>query len=269
MKTIRELLPRRIKRAIKVLIASDADTSRWEATNPEPPAKLAEAAKEYWSGSESEGDKRDLSHWKGSGRWADEQGWRQIGEDHFALYGTLLRLVDRQEPVRSMLEWGPGGGANAVRFGREIPKFYGVDISEPNLDQCRREVESSGYRGFIPVSIDVAEPEGVLDRVGEKVDLFLSTAVYQHFPGKEYGVRVTRLAHQLLADKGLAIIQTRYDDGSPAFAPKSRDYRSNAIVFTSYKVDEFWQIAADAGFRPLAVVLRPATCYAFYLLSKT
>jgi predicted O-methyltransferase YrrM len=259
---IRRFVPPKIKRAIKVLIGSG------EATIAEPPGQLAAAAREYWSASEVEDDKRDLSHWKGSGRWADEHGWRQIGEDHFALYQSLLRLVDRREPVRSMLEWGPGGGANAVRFGREIPRFLGVDISEPNLEQCRREVESTGYGGFVPVSIDAADPEGVLDRTGEKVDLFLCTAVYQHFPGKEYGVRVTRLAHQLLADGGLALIQTRYDDGNPTFATKSRDYRANAIVFTSYRVEEFWRIAADVGFRPLAVVLRPATNYAFYLLSR-
>jgi hypothetical protein len=118
------------------------------------------------------------------------------------------------------------------------------------------------------LEIDANEPEGVLDRIAAKVDLFLCTAVYQHFPGKDYGVRVTRLAHQLLADGGVALIQTRYDDGNPLFASKSRDYGTNAVFFTSYRVEEFWRIAEDLGFRPLAVVLRPATNYAFYLLSR-
>ncbi len=158
---------------------------------------------------------------------------------------------------------------NAVRFGREIPRFLGVDISEPNLEQCRREVEATGYGGFVPVAIDADDPEGVLDRIGEKVDLFLCTAVYQHFPGKEYGVRVTRLAHQLLADGGVALIQTRYDDGNPDIrGSRTAITRANAIVFTSYRIEEFWRVAVDAGFRPLAVVLRPATNYAFYLLTK-
>jgi hypothetical protein len=255
---IRRLVPARIRRAAKALLGKEDDASM----------HLAAAAKEYWSGSETEEIKRDLSHWKGSGRWADEQSWHEIGEAHFALYQSLLRLAGREAPVRSMIEWGPGGGANAVRFGREIPRFYGIDISEPNLVECRREVESSGYAGFVPVLIDAADPEGVIARIDERVDFFACTAVYQHFPGKEYGRRVTRLAHQLLADGGMALIQTRYDDGNPLYAPKARDYRANAIVFTSYRIEEFWQVAVDAGFRPLAVVLRPATNYAFYMLSK-
>lgn len=262
MRFIRRLLPGRVKRAVKVLLGEQ------EGAGAEPPGHLAAAAQQYWSASAAEDDKRDLSHWKGSGRWADEEGWRRIGEDHFDLYRSLLRLADRNEPARSMIEWGPGGGANAVRFGREISRIYGVDISEPNLGQCRREVEATGHDGFVPVPIDAADPEGVLARIGEKVDLFLCTAVYQHFPGKEYGVRVTRLAHQLLADGGAAIIQTRYDDGNPIFAPKSRDYQANAIVFTSYRIEEFWRVAVDAGFHPLAVVIRPSVNYAFYLLSK-
>jgi len=262
MKVIRRLVLPRVKRAVKVLIGDDGRPVA------DPPGQLAADAQAYWSASEAADDRRDLSHWKGSGRWADEQRWKRIGEDHFELYQSLLRLVDRKEPVRSMVEWGPGGGANAVRFGREIPRFYGVDISEPNLRRCSREVEAAGYGGFVPIRIDAADPEGVLDRIGEKLDLFLSTAVYQHFPSKEYGVRVTRVARELLAEGGLALIQTRYDDGNPYFAPKTRDYRENAVVFTSYLVEEFWHVAADAGLRPLAVVLRPATHYAYYLLSR-
>ena len=262
MKGIRRLVPRRVKRAVKALIGDDGRPVA------EPPGRLAADAHEYWSGSEAADDKRDLSHWKGSGRWADERRWCRIGEDHFELYQSLLRLADRRPPVRSMVEWGPGGGANAVRFGREIPRFYGVDISEPNLKQCSCEVESAGYGGFVPILIDAANPEDVLDRIDAKVDLFLCTAVYQHFPGKEYGVRVTRMASELLAEGGVALIQTRYDDGDPHFAPKIRDYRENAIVFTSYRIEEFWHVAVDAGLRPLAVVLRPATHYAFYLLSR-
>jgi cyclopropane fatty-acyl-phospholipid synthase-like methyltransferase len=260
--TIRRLVPRRLKRAVKELLG------RENGVRDEPAGLLAATAQQYWSASATENDKQDLSHWKGSGRWADEESWRRIGEDHFDIYRTLLRLADRQEPVRSMIEWGPGGGANAVRFAREIPRFYGVDISEPNLSQCRREVESTGYTGFVPVRIEAADPEDVLDRIGEKVDLFLCTAVYQHFPDKEHGVRITELAHELLADGGVALIQTRYDDGNPYYAPKTRDYWANAVVFTSYRIEEFWQVATDAGFHPLAVVLRPATNYAFYLLSK-
>jgi hypothetical protein len=100
------------------------------------------------------------------------------------------------------------------------------------------------------------------------VDFFLSTAVFQHFPSQEYGIKVTRLAFHLLKDEGVAIIQIRYDDGSDILKSKQRDYARNAITFTSYPVHEYWQIALESGFTPLAVILDTEPCYAYYLLRK-
>lgn len=167
-----------------------------------------------------------------------------------------------------MVEWGPGGGANAVRFAREVGRLYGVDISEANLAECRRQLESQPFRGFIPILIDANQPQEALDRIAERVDFFLSTAVFQHFPSKEYGVKVTQIAYQMLKDNGIALIQTRYDDGSARLKPKDRDYARNAVTFTSYPIQEYWQIALECGFAPLAVVLDVGTRYAYYLLRR-
>ena len=80
---------------------------------------------------------------------------------------------------------------------------------------------------------------------------------------------MTRIAHRLLTTPGIALIQTRYDDGSERYGSKGRNYAQDVATFTSYGVDEYWQIAADAGFEPLAVVLRPHVRYAYYFLKKS
>lgn len=232
------------------------------------PETLARDAGQYWSQSASVPWIRDLSHWRGRGRWADDNTWAGMGKRHLQMFQDLRTLARHPQPVRSMIEWGPGGGANAVVFAREIETFYGVDVSTANLAECGRQLAADGYDGWRPVEIDATRPRGALDAITHPVDFFLSTAVFQHFPGKEYGVEVTRIAHDLLAPGGLGLIQIRYDDGSETLRPKDRDYAKNAVTFTSYRIDEYWQIARGAGFEVLSVVLWPEDCYASYWLRK-
>jgi hypothetical protein len=235
---------------------------------PESLEVISKDAQSYWCAAGTEAEQRDMSHWLGEGRWADEARWRNIGEDHLALSKIASDLAGRTSPIRTMMEWGPGGGANAVCFAQTVPHFIAVDISPPNLKECARQLESRGYHGFRGVLIDAVHPEEALEKVGVGLDFFLATAVFQHFPSKDYGVQVTRIANQLLEDDGIALIQTRYDDGTEKIRPKNRNYHSNVTYFTSYLIDEYWRIARDSGFHPLAVILKPETRYAYYLLKK-
>jgi hypothetical protein len=34
-------------------------------------------------------------------------------------------------------------------------------------------------------------------------------------------------------------------------------------------IDEYWNLVRDLGFRPMAVILKPETNYAYYLLAKS
>ena len=172
------------------------------------------------------------------------------------------------EPIQSMVEWGPGGGLNAVHFCATVPIFYGVDISAANLAECQRQVEARDLKGFIPVLIDIDNLEECIEVVRQPVDFFFSTAVYQHFPNKEYGIRVTKLAGRLLAPEGVALIQISYDAGSLWLRANKRNYEKNVVFFTSYHIDEFWQIAIDAGLKPLAVSLSPKVAYAYFFLKN-
>lgn len=237
------------------------------STTAESLPKLAIDAGHYWSKSHNDEGTQDLSHWVGKGRWTDKDSWENIGNKHYKMFKDICLLTGKK-PKKSMLEWGPGGGANAVLFCKVFDEYYGVDISNANLTECKHQLESRRFNKFHSILIKPEKPEDCVQFISEPIDFFLSTAVYQHFPGKKYGLLVTKTAYKLLASGGLAIIQTRYDNGAEAFRSKNRDYNNNAITFTSYRIEEFWQIAISCGFRPLMVNLEPDSNYAYYLLQK-
>lgn len=226
----------------------------------------------FWSHRVSGARTHDFSHWRGHGRWANDDAWLAIGRTHRRMFDDLRRLAggaDRPAPMpRRMLEWGPGGGANALAFIDDVDSYIGVDISSENLAECQQQVQHAGHEHFRGMEIDVAHPAAVLDRLDEPVDAALCTAVYQHFPSQAYGRTVTQVLCDMLRPGGLALIQIRYDDGTPKFATRDRDYLQNVITFTSYPLSEFWTITSDTGFTPLAVTLQTASNYAYYMLRK-
>ena len=156
---------------------------------PQPLEVVADDAKEYWSGSETAVDQRDMSHWLGEGRWADEAGWRRIGEEHFELYRTLLKLAGRTEPIRTMMEWGQGGGANAIRFANDVSTYIGVDISEPNLKECARQLESRGHHNFRGILIDASKPEGFLAECDGRLTFSCRPPCSSTFPTRNMDTR--------------------------------------------------------------------------------
>ena len=222
----------------------------------------------YWDNSKEVKSVRDMSHWKGEGRFADEEFWERIGKSHLAMVREMQRMLDSTDKITSMIEWGPGGGANAVKFATEVERIYGVDISRSNLDECQLQLQKINFDGFNKIHFPIDQPEKCFEVIEEKVDLFLSTAVYQHFPSKAYGRNITAIAYRLLNENGLALIQIRYEGGRNIFFTKRRNYRKNFITFTSYPIHEFWSMASEIGFKPLAVRLKPSTNYAYFFLYK-
>jgi hypothetical protein len=225
-------------------------------------------ASHFWRSSINSESVMDMSHWKGKGRYADQEKWDAIGKKHFVMVEEFFQFLKINKPIESMVEWGSGGGANAVKFVEKVDTFYGVDISESNLNECERQLRKIGYKEFRKIPIKINSPEKSLDFIKRPVDLFLSTAVYQHFPNKDYGRQITKIAYEMLSDDGLALIQIRYDDGKKIYKTKKRDYKKNYRVFTSYRLNEFWGICHEVGLNPIFIKLEPQVNYAFFFLRK-
>lgn len=208
-----------------------------------------------WEHHDDEDYRRDQSHWRGVGRW-DEQNWENIGvatmrrvED---LYFTAKRKWTEQHPP-VMLEWGPGGGANLYAFADRTAKMYGIDISEKNLAESQRVLTEKPDASFVPIHL-TREPSSVIDVIDEPVDLVISSAVFQHFPTKEYGADVLEAMYAVMAPRALGYVQIRYDDGTERYRPKDlSEYRKQHITANSYALPEFWDLLRAAGFRPLKI----------------
>ncbi len=205
-----------------------------------------------WQNHSDEAYRRDQSHWRGEGRWADDEAWQNIGRTSLDRLRAFYRYLDRPFPESpTVLEWGPGGGANLHAFRTLAPVYFGVDIAQSNLDEAARMIgnQADATVRFKSVYLD-GDPASVAELVTRPVDIFLTTAVFQHFPSQEYGVRVLRAVKRLCAKDAVGMIHIRYHDGNPKFAPLERldDYQDRHIQANSYELASFVDILRAEGF---------------------
>jgi hypothetical protein len=208
-----------------------------------------------WESHDDEQYRQDQSHWRGVGRW-DEEKWSALGQTLVhrmeELHHAAHRDWDSAEPP-VLLEWGPGGGANLYALADRVGAMYGIDISAKNLEETARVLGEKPHTAFTPILLD-GDPSTAVPAIDRPIDLFLSTAVFQHFPSQEYGVEVLRVVRQVMAPGGLGYIQIRYDDGKERYRPKTiGEYRERHITATSYSLSGFWDLLTDAGFNPLKI----------------
>ena len=242
------------------------------AGRKEPETKLIKDSQSYWNNQSSKTYEQD-SHWRGGGIFADEARWLALGLQHLQLYQEFARVAPLGRPLKRIVEWGCGGGMNAIHFGHLADEFCGIDIARASLDECAKQMSSAGLRNFTPILIEAAEPETAVNLVPGLCDLFLCTYVFEVLPGPEYGIRILGIAHQLLAPGGMAIVQIKYNDD---WKTRSRmwDYAKNLAWHATYRIDEFWQAAERRGFIPKMVTLVPTQTqindrnYAYFLLTK-
>lgn len=244
----------------------------------ESTAALARASSVYWNKGDQFGvDLKDYSHWEGYGPFQDGKRWDLLGRLHFEMFERLADFANVQRPIQDLIEWGCGGGMNAVHFVNEAKCFYGVEISQANLDECARQMRKRDFKDFIPVLIDAEKPEQALERIKAPCQLFLCTYVFQSLPSVDYANRVTELAYEMLAPGGLAMIQIRFGDGPGTGRSRKANYRRYAVAFTAYPIHEYWQVAERIGFKPLYVSLLPpgeakyphtSSSFAYFFLQK-
>ena len=234
--------------------------------------KLIGDAQSYWN-SEQGRSLEQNSHWRGVGIF-DDTRWLSLGRENLERYEGFARAIDLKHPPRRIVEWGCGGGMNAVHFGRLAEEFYGVDISAPSLEECGRQMTTAGLHNFAPILVDAADPEAALRQIKGPCDLFFSVYVFELLPTPEYGIRILRIAHELLAAGGIAVIQIKYSEGNAKTGSRAWNYAKNLAWNATYRIEEFWAAAQRCGFTPRMVTLQPEQPlvndrnYAYFLLQK-
>jgi len=114
------------------------------------------------------------------------------------MFVEFKRLTGSETPINRIVEWGCGGGANALHFAGLAGQYVGVDISQESLRQCADTVHYIGIANFLPVGMDAADPESVIEVIPSPCELFLCTFVFELLPTPEYGKRILSIARQLL-----------------------------------------------------------------------
>jgi len=228
--------------------------------------RLTADAETYWTGKQGEAWTAD-SHWRGG---LSEKDWRAIGDDHWALWEMFARAVNATGPLRRIVDWGCGGGANAVAFAPHCAEYIGADIVPATVRECEKQVATTCNTRFNGVVIDTTQPEISAQDI-PRCDLFICFYVLELVPTPEYGLRILNIAANLLEPGGYAMIQIKYRSGWRT-ASRGRRYKSStAASMTSYRIDEFWNASVRCGLRPWLVHLVPRNAmderYAYFLFS--
>jgi hypothetical protein len=94
-------------------------------------------------------------------------------------------------------------------------------------------------------------------------------------PTREFAVRLLRLFLQILKPGGLALIQIRYATTKKSTQGRNWGYQLGFTRMVAFFIEEFWQVAFQAGFRPACIELLPMDetvfneRYAYFLLEKS
>ncbi|MGP1352473.1 MAG: class I SAM-dependent methyltransferase [Parasphingopyxis sp.] len=233
--------------------------------------EVVDVISQVWDRNDDEEWRKDQSHYRGEGRWADDERWQKIGQLTASQLRMAAKMAGRESDLRNLriLEWGPGGGSNVFALKDIADQYFGVDISAKNLAECQRMITAEGYdQLFRPILLD-GEPENIKKMVDGEVDAFLSTAVFQHFPNQDYGSEVLKAIRSVCATDAIGLIQIRFDNGNPRYAPKEniQEYASDPRTATSYKLDDFWVLLHERGFAPLAILkISQRNNYATFLI---
>ncbi|MBA2317859.1 MAG: class I SAM-dependent methyltransferase [Euzebyales bacterium] len=234
--------------------------------------EVSATLRKVWEEHTDESYRRDQSHWKGQGRWSDEK-WEAVGQ------GTVKRLTRIFGPHRPhpwlraapvVLEWGPGGGSNLHALAPHATVLYGVDISQQNLQETERVLRMQHPQVDFHAILLRENPAEVLERVLQPVDIFVSTAVFQHFPSQQYGADVLNVVGRLCAKGCVGLIQIRFDNGNPKYTSKDfAEYERLHITATSYELSAFWDLCRAAGLRPVSIFdINTTNNYAYVAFTK-
>lgn len=207
-------------------------------------ARLGEAAQAFWNDLRTPVRRQD-AHWRGHGVFADDAVWLGVGRAHVELLERALARRGERLQAPRVVEWGCGGGANAVHFGRDASVFYGVDLSAESLSECARQMAAEGLGCFVPVQVEANRPRDALARIEAPVDLFLCLYVIELLPTEAHALEVMDIAAELLRPGGWALVHIRR--AKPGRGSRPWDYAGNMAMNVRFTVDAFGRACSERG----------------------
>ena len=234
----------------------------------QPLARRRDDASAYWADTDGDLWSSD-SHWRSG---LGEEAWHEVGREHLMTFETMARALGKTQPYGVVIEWGCGGGANAVAFAPHSEKFIAADISAASLVECERQVHAACPTPVESILIDIDQPEEAVTGREDSCDVFLCVYVLELTAGREEALRIVRIAERLLASGGIAFIQVKYHTASMRTRGHIRNYRKNAANMTTFGIDEFWLRTVECGLTPRLITLVPENRldrrYAYFVLTK-
>ena len=225
-------------------------------------------ASAYWANDSGERWLSD-SHWRGG---LEDDAWFQVGRDHLAIFEQFAKALDRHDDLGVVIEWGCGGGANAVAFAPKATTFIAADVSADSAAECARQVRLVCDTATEAVHIDIERPEEAATEFEGRCDTFLCLYVLELTAGPAEALRIMRIAERLLVPGGLAFVQVKYRNADKRTRGYTRNYRRNLANMTTFGIDEFWLHAERCGLTPRLITLVPQnrldSRYAYYALTK-
>jgi len=222
----------------------------------------------YWSNRRDDGWKAN-SHWRGV---LSDAEWASVGSDHLAMFDTFTKALGVSSRPATVIEWGCGGGANAVLFARRCTHFIAADVSADSVDECVRQISAVCDTPTTRLVIDVNDPQAATLGRESTCQVFLCFYVVELTAGPEEALRILDAAQRLLIDGGMAMIQVKYHSTDTTTRGRGRDYRRNLANMTTFAIDDFWIQAARHGLTPRLITLVPQNRfderYAYYALTK-
>jgi len=218
----------------------------------ESESALGQASNRFWNDF-ARPERAQEAHWRGHGPFVDDAVWLKLGRNHLELLQQVLHSQGRTLSAGRVVEWGCGGGMNAVHFARGAQRYYGVDLSAATLQECARQLAHEQLDGFVPVLVDANQPRAALPVIGAPCELFICTYVFELLPSVGHALELLQLAWELLAPEGVALVHFRSTGAAVTSRSRPWGYEENMAHNVTFTLPDFRAACEGLGFVVLGV----------------
>lgn len=231
--------------------------------------RTSEQARDYWTTADAAGAWASNSHWR---EGLGEQQWHDVGREHVALIHTFARGLGRGEHLGTVVDWGCGGGANAVALAPFADRLVLADVAAQSVEEAAAQVRAVRDVDVRGVTIDLLDPERAAHDLAGTADTFVCLYVIELTASTADALRIVQIAEQTLRPGGLAVLQIKYRSTVRSSGHVKRGYRRNLANMTIFPIPQFWGHLEAAGLTPRLVTLVPENeldhHYAYFAATK-